>query len=316
MGLAAVETELLRHSVAEKRRWQEIARLLMQVEGERLWEGHAPSFTAWLQGMARRADLQESVFWRCLKAGRIYHELTGGTSLDEAGATVSAESLELADKISRHAPKAVTQEVLSRALGGEISRGELREVWSTYKPAAGGTTARGRLPSDDDAREQAVAARRALWESQKRNPENRGEVRRAEMLSSFREARFLSRVDQVRAEPRAQHLGKGVSSLLVVRRSATQPERIELHGLWTCVSAPELSDFEYEAKGGIDFMWLAVTPELSASAGSKAPRLAGVLELTSARGLRVVREAERRPVRAEGRVAVLTELLQRAYLWP
>jgi dTDP-D-glucose 4,6-dehydratase len=49
----------------------------MEVERERLWEGHAPSYTAWIQGMARRADLQESVFWRCLKAGRIYLELTG-----------------------------------------------------------------------------------------------------------------------------------------------------------------------------------------------------------------------------------------------
>ncbi|HTU63924.1 MAG TPA: hypothetical protein VMF89_35910, partial [Polyangiales bacterium] len=147
----------------------------MQVDRERLWEGHASSFTAWVQGMARRADLQESVFWRSLKAGRIYLELTGNDQLD-AKDSVSAESLELADKISRHAPKSVTSQVLERTLDGELSRAELRDVWATYRPAAGGVTARGRLPDDASAREEAVALRRAAWEAQKRNRENSSEV--------------------------------------------------------------------------------------------------------------------------------------------
>src|SRR3954447_10744266 len=63
MTIAEVEAQLLRHAHAERQRWQEVAPLLMQVERERLWEGHASSFTAWLQGVARRLDLQESVLW-------------------------------------------------------------------------------------------------------------------------------------------------------------------------------------------------------------------------------------------------------------
>src|SRR5262249_13532287 len=132
MKLNEIEVELVRRATAEKRRWQELAQLLIQVERERLWQGRAPSYTAWLQGMARRADLQESVFWRCLKAGCIYLEVTGRDELD-VDLPVSAEALELADKILRHAPKAVAKEVLDRTLDGELGRTELRDMWATYR---------------------------------------------------------------------------------------------------------------------------------------------------------------------------------------
>jgi hypothetical protein len=315
MSLVAIETELLRHAKAEKHRWQQIAQLLMQVERERLWEGHAPSYTAWIQGIARRADMQESVFWRCLKAGRIYLELTGKNELDPQAA-VSAESLELADKILRHAPKAVANQVLERTLDGELSRAELRDVWATYRPAAGGATARGRLPEDPAAREEAVAARKAAWEAGRRKPQNRSEVRRSEMLAAFREASWLGSFDQARAETRTSALGGRLAAVLTVRRSSEHPDRLELHGLWTCVSEPELADYEFKAPAGIDFMWLAVAPELVARAQGKAPALLGILELTRERALRVVRAAQRRPTNGQARVEILSELLQRAYLWP
>jgi len=314
MNLAAIEAQLLEHAQTERRRWQQMAQLLMRVDTEQLWEGHAQSFTAWVQGIARRADMQESVFWRYLKAGRIYQELTGATELTD-DVTVSAESLELADKIRRHAPKAVTSQVLERTLEGDLSRTQLREVWATYRPAAGGTTARGRLPEDPDARVEAMAVRQAAWEAQKRKPENRAEVRRAEIILGFRSGSFLGAFDQAHAEARMQ-LAKQMAAVLVVRRSAEQPDRVELHGLWTCVSQPELSDFEYQGAPGTDYMWLGVPTELADDAAAKAPRMAGVLAFTRERAVRVVREAQRRPIGAEGRIAMLTALLQRSYVWP
>src|SRR4051812_45562847 len=106
MSLASLEKQLIERVREEQRRWQDVAVLLMRVKRETLWQGHASSFTAWVESLARRADLQSSVFWRCLNAGRIYQELTGETELDPS-LQVSAEALELADKIRRHAPKAV-----------------------------------------------------------------------------------------------------------------------------------------------------------------------------------------------------------------
>jgi hypothetical protein len=316
MSLAAIETELLQRARAERRRWQDIAQLLMRVENERLWENHASSFTAWLAGMARRADLQESVFWRCLKAGRIYRELTGREDFEQDLA-VSAESLELADKIRRHAPRAVTTQVVERALEGDLSRSELREVWATYRPLAGGNTARGRLPDDEGARDEAVAARLSTWEAEKRKPENRAEARRGELISAFREASWLGAHDQARCEPRLQGVDGRLSALLVVRRKPQFPERLELHGLWTCVSEPELRDYEYKAPAGVDFMWLALgQPELQGRALASTPHMLGLLELTRDRALCVLRPAQPRPGNASARVDLLARLLQRAYLWP
>jgi hypothetical protein len=313
--LAEVEHQLLEHAHAERRRWQDIAALLMQVEREKLWDGHSSSFTAWLEGMARRADLQGSVFWRCLKAGRIYLELTGRETLDR-NATISAEALELTDKIRRHAPRSVTESVVERVLEGELSRAELREVWSTYKAASGGATARGRLPTDPELRGEVVDARRAHWEEQKRKPENRAEVRRAELIAGFRTAAWLDRVDQLRCESRTAGLDGQYAALLVLRRDPLAPEKLELHGLWTCASVPELADASFKAQAATDYVWLGVTPDLVERAKAKAPRLLGILTTRPNRALNVVREAQRRSLHAEARLAMLTALLQRAYMWP
>ena len=43
--LADIEAELLQHAQAEKRRWQEVAKLLMQVDRDRLWDGQADEIT-------------------------------------------------------------------------------------------------------------------------------------------------------------------------------------------------------------------------------------------------------------------------------
>lgn len=315
MDLAALEAELLRLAQAEKRRWQQIAQLLMRVDRERLWVGQALSFTAWIQGMARRADLQESVFWRSLKAGRIYLELTGRDQLDAAD-SLSPEALELADKIQRCAPMPVASQVVASTLNGELSRAELRNVWTTYRPAAGGNTDRGRLPDDPDQRAEAIEARKAAWEAQKRKPENRADVCRAELLAGFRNARWLEHVDQARAESATSRLPGKFAAVLTVRRDAKHADTLELHGLWTCVSEPELADYEFVAPGSTDFVWFAVPSELAERAQHKAPRMVGILGLTPARDLRVVREARRRQLNARDRAELLYALLQRAYLWP
>jgi hypothetical protein len=107
-----------------------------------------------------------------------------------------------------------------------------------------------------------------------------------------------------------------LAAVLTVRRDAKHCERLELHGLWTCVSRPELADFDFAARSGIDFMWIAVTCELTQRALTNAPHMLGVLEFTPNQGLRVVRKAVRRPLNAQARLELLSELLQRAYLWP
>jgi hypothetical protein len=315
MDLDAIESQLLQHARSEKRRWQEMAELLISVERDGLWRGHTRSFTAWVDTIARRADLQSSVFWRYLKAGRIYLELTGKQDID-ADAQVSAESLELADKIRRHAPKQVQEHVLEGALEGTLSRSELRQVWSTYRAGAGGLTARGRLPDDPEQRLEALSSREAAWQAEQRKPGNRTDVRRGELLAACRDPSWVGAYDQARLETRVRGVSGRVSGLLAVRRKADASERVELHGLWTIAAAPELIDFEYAAPSGADFMWLAVHAELATRALERAPRMLGLLSLKRDRALQVLRPAQRRPVHAEGRLTLLSLLLQSAYAWP
>lgn len=312
-ALHDIEEELLRFARSERRRWQDVATLLERVDRERLWVSHTVSFTAWIQAVARRADLQESVFWRVLKAARIYRDLTGQEP--QADLAISPESLELADKIRRHAPKAVTRHVIEQTLQGELSRTELREVWATYRPAAGGATARGRLPNDPEKREETLQARAATWEAEKRRPQNRSQVRRAEVIAAFRAAEWLSACDQVRAESRIGEVYPALAAALIVRRKGTA-DRLEVHGLWTCVAESDLADFVFDGFSGIDFLWLGVPLDLAEKALQKAPRMAGLLVLTRERGMTIQREALRRQLNAEGRIAMLTALLQQAYLWP
>ena len=127
---------------------------------------------------------------------------------------------------------------------------------------------------------------------------------------------WLGAVDQARTECKLPGLSGRLAAVLVARRKADDRERLELHGLWTAVSKPELMDFEFKAPGGLDFMWLAVPSELADDAVASAPRLLGVLSHRPARGLSVAREAQRRPLQAETRLTLLSTLLQTAYLWP
>jgi hypothetical protein len=313
--LHAVEEELVRHAQSDRRRWQHVATLLMRVERERLWQTRATSFSAWLKTIARRADLEESALWRCLKAGRIYLEATGESDI-APDVAVSAESLELADKIGRHAPKGVTADVLLRTVDGELTRTELRKMWSTYRPAAGGATARGRLPDDPEAREETLAARRAVWEANKRKPENRAEVRRSELVASFASASWLATYDQARLETGVARLGGKLAAVLVVRRETSEPGRVELHGLWTCLSRPELADFEYNAPASLDYVWLGIPMDLSDVTLQKAPHMLGVLGFARNRTLSILREAKRRQLDAKTRIDALGALLARSYLWP
>ena len=106
---------------------------------------------------------------------------------------------------------------------------------------------------------------------------------------------------------------RSTAALLVVRRLADA--ELELHGLLTCVSEPELADFAFEAAPGTDFMWLGVPAAIAQRALAAAPRMLGVLELGQG-NLVVRRAAMARPKNAQARLDLLSALLARAYLWP
>lgn len=137
----------------ERVAWPKVGRLLHEAETQGAWRGGAENFTAWMREVAAPAcGLKETSVWRYLRAFRIYERLRAdfaarGTELpppEQLQAAVGPESLELLDKLTRAAPRDVTDPVVRRLLAGSVERKEIRTLWYDYRPALLGRTARGR----------------------------------------------------------------------------------------------------------------------------------------------------------------------------
>lgn len=130
--------------------WALIGMILDQVDREKYWARDARSFSEWMKSFAPKIGMNESSLWRYLSASRYYQKLRKDLnlgkdrSLARLAESVSAENLELLEKLERVVPKKEFQEVTGRVLGGDLKRNELRELWKTYRPILAGRTARGK----------------------------------------------------------------------------------------------------------------------------------------------------------------------------
>ncbi len=136
-----------------RRAWPRLGELLRKIEASRAWDGQSASFTEWMRDIAAPAcGLREGSVWRYLRASRIYESLhqelaAMGHSIPPLALLsprVSAESLELLDKLRRAAPGEMTIPIAERLLQGRVERDELRKLWMHYRPALLGRTAQGR----------------------------------------------------------------------------------------------------------------------------------------------------------------------------
>ena len=282
-----------------------------------MWEEHATSFTAWIAGVAARASMQPSGLWRSLKAGRIYLELAESSNLDDMDdLDVTAESLELMDKIARHAPAKVSKDVVRRTLDGELRVQELRKTWSTYRPASGGITARGRLPKDPSKRSEALEARTKRWQAEKRKPAVKQALAESEVLAAMQDFEWLGKYDQATRELDVTLGDVQLDSVVAVRRSSEASSTLELHAVQIQGAASSLTSCVDTAvkNSGCDYVWLAVPAKLEADALLLSSRV-GVLALRQ-RGLAIVRPPKRQRLDPGLRLALLEVLLAQAYHWP
>ena len=142
---------LLAEGQAAVRPWHRIGVLLDEVERTQAWRESAGSLTEWVQKTAPLLGLKEASLWRFLRSRRIYDDLrrqmaARGHELPEPEALppqVSAESLELFEKLRRAAPERVTDPIALGLVRGEVTRTQLRTLWQDYRPALAGRTARG-----------------------------------------------------------------------------------------------------------------------------------------------------------------------------
>jgi len=140
---------LIRASLAGKRDWRVLARIILECERDGLWKGKASSFSAWLKLFAEQLGIQISNLWRYRRAGKAAFVFWGDQgqcrikSLEDMPDGISPESIEILDKISRAAPAYLVKQLSTRLFEKDIPMRELRALWKKFRSSLQGD-ARGR----------------------------------------------------------------------------------------------------------------------------------------------------------------------------
>jgi hypothetical protein len=131
--------------------WSTVGLLLDEVDRERFWARDARSFSEWMKSLAPRMGVNESSLWRYLAASRYYQKLQKEfagidrvPTSQQLPVSISAENLEILQKLERVMQPKEFKELAGRVLHGGVTRGELRELWQTYRDILAPPTARGR----------------------------------------------------------------------------------------------------------------------------------------------------------------------------
>lgn len=275
----------------ERVAWPTVGRLLHEAETQGTWKGAAENFTAWMREVAAPAcGLKETSVWRYLRAFRIYERLRAdfaarGTELpppEQLQAPVGPESLELLDKLTRAAPRNVTDPVVRRLLAGTVERKEIRTLWYDYRPALLGRTAQGRgvRPPKVDAR----------------SPQAEVSLTKAHVLSLLRRGGAAwagaSEADRYAVFPTVELPAVSVAPgqkrpivdalVLVLPKSGSRPE---FHGILVCANATQ----EHELDGLMALapyftrLWVVSASHVGPSCGSPPKQPYGVLRVDGGR---------------------------------
>lgn len=122
--------------------WGFVSLTLNEIGQSEKWLTTHSSFTAWVKSFAEAATVQESSLWRMIAAGRFYSSLgtkVGALKLPglvEISKTVTAEQLELVEKIGRVSSPTETEKLLAGVINGSLTRDKLRTRWRIYRDAA------------------------------------------------------------------------------------------------------------------------------------------------------------------------------------
>ncbi len=269
MTLEAIETEISAVMKADTLRWTRMAVLINEVKRRELYSPSYRSFSSWMNAMAEKIPCAVSLLWERHKAGQYYaayesRAQAAGAGVPQLSETrVSAETINLCAKIAG-TDTALGDRLVSQAIEGSLSRGQLSDAWE-QKKAAGGHVQKSRYDFEDDTDGSgvtegimiaALGASRDWLRSVITRDLNRGETDPSEQ-----QYRKLSQVTVT---------GSGVArrrrmDALIIETSTTWwAQGVHLHAVEIKVSA---SDLAADAKMGdyadyADYFWLFVPKEL------------------------------------------------------
>ncbi len=124
--------------------WKKVARIAITVRDKELFKSEYKSFTAWVKAIANKCERQPSLFWRYIKAGKYYLQTIGSSDIDDIdSATIAPEVLVNLEKVQRHAPTKVFEDIKEKALAGQLTVKDSRVIEREYRPLNPGENNRG-----------------------------------------------------------------------------------------------------------------------------------------------------------------------------
>ena len=295
-------TTLVELGNAQRRPWHLIGAVLEEVDKTQGWADTASSFTEWMRVAAPTIGLKESSLWRYLRAARIYRGLHRDLAaqnvkvpeLEAMVPEVSAEGLELFDKLRRAAPPHVVNPVALRLVRGEITRDALRTLWLDYRPALEGRTAQGRGVQAPTVNRRSAAAVESLMEAEALMA-LRGGDRGWSGSASPDVYEVFSHI--VLPAPKASKPRVMLDVVVVTRNGADEPlqiHAIEVRSRANLGKGPRQWALFTEY---VDVAWVAVTGPNKPDATHVLPENVGVLHISRGH-VQIAKQA--RPMRASG----------------
>ena len=115
--------------------WKDVAKIAIEVQKQELFKDKYKSFTAWVNAIADKCDRQPSLIWRYIKAGKIYLNSVESDDIDEIDrAEAAPEVLVNLEKVQRHAPLEIFNDLKDKVLAGGVTVSESREIEQQYRP--------------------------------------------------------------------------------------------------------------------------------------------------------------------------------------
>ncbi len=135
-------------SQLDDRLWGPFAAVIDKVQRDQLWRYGFANFSEWMSFISTTYNISRARCWRYKKAGSYYNKLRSHNQtlceLEELPDFISAEALEILERLERVAPTDITTKLSEQILTGKASIRSVKQTWEAYRPALQGATNRGR----------------------------------------------------------------------------------------------------------------------------------------------------------------------------
>lgn len=138
--LEQIEQEIKKVVDLDKKNWVKFYLLIKKVKEKDLWKvADKKSFTQWVKDLSIKTKTHESIIWNRFRAGEIYNLYAkrkkdkGVDVKDIEDTNISADSLVILDKISKHSPE-LADSLVDKVLNNEIKRKDLLTAYKTIRP--------------------------------------------------------------------------------------------------------------------------------------------------------------------------------------